>query len=119
MDSVVQFWPMSIHPTAIIGKNVTVGSGNEIGPHVVIEDGVRVGSGNKLLAGSFFCSGTQIGDRNEFHMGSIIGNSPQDRAFQNAPSFTRIGNNNIIREYVTIHRGTRKERPRSLETTTS
>ena len=99
---------MSIHPSAIIGKNVSLGEGNEIGPHAVIEDGVRIGSQNKLLAGAYLCAGTEIGDQNEIHMGAVIGHTPQDLAYQGAKTSTKIGNKNIIREYVTIHRGTKE-----------
>jgi UDP-N-acetylglucosamine acyltransferase len=99
---------MSIHPTAIIGKNVSVGKNTEIGPYVVIEEGVRIGSGNKILARAYICIGTTLGDDNEIHMGAIIGNSPQDIAYKGAPTKTEIGNKNIIREYATIHRGTKE-----------
>ena len=100
---------MSIHPTAIIGKNVTIGKDTEIGPYAIIEDGVKIGSGNKILARAYICVGTTIGNDNEIHMGAVIGNSPQDIAYKGAPTETKIGNNNIIREYVTIHRGTKEE----------
>ncbi len=96
-----------IHSSAIIGKNVTMGSGNKIGPFVVIEDGARLGSNNTLLAGAYICSGTQIGDSNEIHHRAVIGHTPQDIAFKNEPTYTKIGNFNIIREFVTIHRGTK------------
>lgn len=99
---------MSIHPTAIIGKDVTIGKNTEIGPYVIIEDGVQIGSGNRILARTHICAGTTIGNDNEIHMGAIVGNSPQDIAYKGAPTQTKIGNGNIIREYVTIHRGTKE-----------
>ncbi len=99
---------MSIHPAAIIGKNVSLGEGNEIWPHVVIEDGVQIGSSNKIWSGAYICSGTEIGDHNEIHMNAVIGHTPQDLAYQGTPTKTIIGNDNIIREFVTIHRGTKE-----------
>ncbi|MBI4358420.1 MAG: acyl-ACP--UDP-N-acetylglucosamine O-acyltransferase [Candidatus Omnitrophica bacterium] len=99
---------MSIHPTAIIGKNVILGETNEIGPHVIIEDGVRIGSHNKIGAGTYICAGTEIGDKNEIHMHVVIGNKPQDLAYHGTPTKTIIGNKNIFREFVTIHRGTKE-----------
>ena len=100
--------PMSeIHPSAIIGKNVQMGVGNRIGPHVIIEDGVKLGSHNILLASAYLCKGTEIGSHNEIHMGTLIGHAPQDLAYQGAVTYTRIGDHNRIREYVTIHRGTK------------
>lgn len=97
----------NIHPSAIIGKNVRIGEGTEIGPQVIIEDGVILGARNRLRAGVYIGTGTELGDDNDIHMHSIIGHIPQDFAFKNEPSFTRIGSRNQIREFVTIHRGTK------------
>jgi UDP-N-acetylglucosamine acyltransferase len=102
------------HPTAIIGKNVEIGAETEIGPYAVIENGVRIGNHNKILARAFIAQGTEMGNHNEIHMGAIIGNTPQDRAFTGVPTQTKIGNHNIIREYVTIHRGTKENTATTL-----
>lgn len=98
-----------IHPTAIIGKDVQLEVGNKIGPHVVIEDGVKIGSHNTIHPYAYICKGTEIGSHNEIHMGAIIGHAPQDLAYKGTPTYTRIGDRNQIREYVTIHRGTKPE----------
>ncbi len=97
-----------IHPTAIIGKKVDLGEANEIGPHAIIEDGVKLGSANKILANAYISSGTELGNNNEIHMGAIVGHAPQDVAYKGAKTFTKIGDSNIIREYATIHRGTKE-----------
>ncbi|MBI3083405.1 MAG: acyl-ACP--UDP-N-acetylglucosamine O-acyltransferase [Candidatus Omnitrophica bacterium] len=97
----------AIHPTAVIGKGVQLGDGNEIGPGCVIEDGAILGTHNKLWMNAYIAPGTTIGDENQIHMGAVIGHLPQDLAFAGEPSFTRIGSRNTIREYVTIHRGTK------------
>ena len=97
-----------IHPSAIIGKNVELGAQNVIGPHVVIEDGVKIGSHNKILAGAFLACGTELGDHNVIHMQAVIGHEPQDLAYQGQETFTKIGHKNVIREFVTIHRGTKE-----------
>ncbi len=81
----------TIHPSAIIGKNVEISIGNTIGPHVVIEDNVKIGS------------------HNEIHMQAIIGHVPQDLHYKNETTFTKIGNHNQIREFATIHRGTKAD----------
>lgn len=96
-----------IHPTAIIGKSVELGTGNTIGPNVIIEDGVRIGSHNRIMAGAFMGRGTELGDHNEIHMSAVIGHTPQDLAYKGETTFTRIGSKNVIREFVTIHRGTK------------
>lgn len=98
-----------IHPTALIGKNVEIGVSNEIGPLVIIEDSVKIGCHNKIYAGAYLCSGTEIGNYNEIHMNTILGHAPQDLAFKGEPAYTKIGDDNILREFVTIHRGTKAE----------
>ena len=97
-----------IHPSAIIGKAVQLGDGNEIGPGCVIADDVVIGSRNRLWMNGYVGPGTTMGDDNQIHMGAVIGHEPQDHTFEGAPSVTRIGNQNVIREYVTIHRGTKE-----------
>jgi UDP-N-acetylglucosamine acyltransferase len=96
-----------IHPSAIIGKRVELGEGNEIGPGCFIEDGVVIGSRNRLWMNVYVGPGTTIGDDNQIQMGAVVGHAPQDLAFQGGPSYTKIGSRNTIREYVTIHRGTK------------
>ena len=97
----------AVHPTAIIGKGVELGDGNDIGPGCILEPGVKLGSKNRLWANVYVGPGTTLGDDNQLHMGAVVGHVPQDLAFAGAPSFTRIGSRNTIREYVTIHRGTK------------
>jgi UDP-N-acetylglucosamine acyltransferase len=97
----------NIHPGASIGKQATLGDGNEIGPGCVIEDGAVLGSRNRLWMNVYVGPGTTIGDENQIHMGAIIGHLPQDLACAGGRSFTKIGHRNTIREYVTIHRGTK------------
>lgn len=96
-----------IHPSAIVGKHVQMGADNVIGPNVIIEDGVKLGSGNTLLAGVYIGTGTTIGNDNKFHMNAVIGHEPQDLAYKNESTFTKIGNGNTFREFATIHRGTK------------
>ncbi|MBI3307037.1 MAG: acyl-ACP--UDP-N-acetylglucosamine O-acyltransferase, partial [Candidatus Omnitrophica bacterium] len=91
------------------GKNVTLGDENVIGPYAILEDGVKLGSHNQIMAGTYLSTGTEIGDYNEIHMHAVIGHTPQDIAYKNEPSFTKIGNHNIIREFTTIHRGTKAD----------
>ncbi|MBI3313368.1 MAG: acyl-ACP--UDP-N-acetylglucosamine O-acyltransferase [Candidatus Omnitrophica bacterium] len=98
---------MLIHPTAIVGKDVQLGTDSTIGPYAILEDGVKLGSNNQIMAGAYLCTGTEIGDHNEIHMQAVVGHAPQDIAYKNEPSFTKIGNHNIIREFATIHRGTK------------
>lgn len=97
-----------IHPNALVSPKAQLGEGNDIGPGCVIEDGVVLGSGNRLWMNVYVGPGTTLGDENQVHMGAVIGHVPQDLAFSGGPTFTRIGSRNTIREYVTIHRGTKE-----------
>lgn len=97
----------SIHPSAIIGENVQIGSGTVIEAYAVIEDSVIIGSDNRIRIGAYIASGTEIGNHNDIHMHAVIGHAPQDLAYKNEPSKTLIGDYNQIREFATIHRGTK------------
>ena len=98
-----------VHASAVVGKRVTLGDGNDIGPGCVLEDGVVLGSRNKLWMNVYVGPGTTIGDENQIHMGAVVGHVPQDLAYTGAPTYTKIGHRNTIREYVTIHRGTKDD----------
>ena len=98
----------TIHPSAILGKSVQLGENNEIGPGCVIEDGAVLGSRNTLWMNVYVGPGTTIGEDNRIHMGAVAGHMPQDLTYAGAPSRTIIGHRNTIREYVTIHRGTKE-----------
>lgn len=97
---------MNIDPTARLGAEVELAPGVEIGPGVIIAGPTRIGAGTKIQAHAYIGPYTTIGDNNLISFGAIVGHEPQDYAFQGEPSYTIIGNHNIIREYVTIHRGT-------------
>ena len=102
---------MSIHPTAVIDESAQVDPSNQIGPHVVIERDTVIGPNNRLMAGSFVGMGTRIGSDNVLHPHSVVGHDPQDFGYSGnhdqEPSYTQVGNGNVFREGVTIHRGTK------------
>lgn len=77
-----------VGPYSIIEAGVEIGAGTEIGPHCVIRSGTRLGRDNRVLQ---FCS---------------VGEAPQDIKYQGEPTRLEIGDRNIIREYVSLHRGT-------------
>ncbi|MFH1395157.1 MAG: acyl-ACP--UDP-N-acetylglucosamine O-acyltransferase [Candidatus Omnitrophota bacterium] len=97
---------MGIHETAMVSKSAMIDPSVEIGANVVVEDNVKLGAGVKLMPQVYVFKGTEIGENTIVHMGAVIGNEPQDLAYNGAETFTKIGKNNVIREYVTIHRGT-------------
>jgi UDP-N-acetylglucosamine acyltransferase len=97
-----------IHPTAIIASGATLADDIEVGPYVIIEENVTIGSGTILMAHAVVRGYTMIGEHNRIHFGAVIGHDPQDVAFDpSSESYVRIGSNNSIREYCTIHRGTK------------
>lgn len=81
---------VEIGPGCVIGENVEIGSGTWVGPHVVIKGPAKIGSGNKIF---------------QF---SSLGDVPQDKTYQDELTSLEIGDNNIIREYCMISRGTAK-----------
>ncbi len=97
---------MTFHPTAIIDPQAEVAAEVEIGPYVVIDGPVKVGRGSRLMAHVTVMGHTEIGEYNEIHPGAVLGDTPQDKAYNGQESYLRIGARNIIREHVQIHRGT-------------
>lgn len=97
---------MTIHPTAVIDGKAEIDSQAEIGPYVVIEGAVKVKRGTRVMAHAYLSGWTDIGEDNEVHPGAVLGDAPQDRAYKGQESYLSIGDRNIFREYVQVHRGT-------------
>lgn len=98
-----------IHPSAIIADSAVLGSDVSVGPYSIIGPHVKIGNGTKILSHVFLDGHTDIGENNEIHQFSSIGVPPQDKSYKNEPTQTLIGNNNLFREGVTIHRATTKD----------
>ena len=86
-----------IHPEAKIGENV------EIAPFVFIDKNVVIGDNNKIMANVNILYGARIGNGNTIFPGAVIGAIPQDLKFRGEESTAEIGDNNIIRENVTVN----------------
>ncbi len=97
---------MAIHKTAMVSAKAVIDPSAEIGPGVIVEADAHIHGKVKIMANARICSGTEIGEGTIIHNGAVLGNEPQDLAYKGEKTFTRIGKNNIIREYVTVHRGT-------------
>lgn len=93
-----------IHATAIIHPKATVHPSCTIGPYVVIDAGVILGAECVVGPGVHLTGETVIGVGNRFHSGAIIGDAPQDLKYANEPTRLKIGDRNVFREHVTIHR---------------
>ena len=95
-----------IHPTAIIDAGAQIGENVEIGPFCIVEGGTQIGAGSVLESNVIIKRGTSIGTNCRLMPHVILGGEPQDLKFKGEESFVRIGNNNVLREMVTIHRAT-------------
>lgn len=100
---------MKIHPTAVVSPKAKIADDVEVGPYAIVEDHVALAGGVKIYAHACITGWTEIGENTEVHMGAVIGHTPQDWSFKKeTQSGVRIGRNNLIREYVTIHRGSKE-----------
>lgn len=100
---------MKIHPTAIVDKKAKLADGVEVGPYCLIGPNVKIGNGTVIGAHAVIDGHTTIGENNRIFTGAVIGSITQDLKFKGDRSFVKIGDNNIIREYVTINMGTNKD----------
>ena len=96
-----------IHPTAIVEKGAQIGNNVIIGPYCIIGKNVSIGDNTTIKTHVVIEGITKIGQNNTIFQFTSIGSIPQDLKFNNEPSQTIIGNNNKIREFVTIHAGTK------------
>jgi UDP-N-acetylglucosamine acyltransferase len=97
-----------IHPTATVDPKAEIGEGVEIGPYSVIEKGVSIGEGTKIGPHVVIREWTEIGKGCHIFQFASIGEAPQFSGYRGEKTFLRIGDRNIIREFVTLHRGTVK-----------
>jgi UDP-N-acetylglucosamine acyltransferase len=93
-----------IHPTAIVHPKARLDATAQVGPYAVIDEGVELGA--HCVVGPHVClmGLTSVGVHNRFHAGCVIGDAPQDLKYGGEPTRLRIGNNNVFREHVTVHR---------------
>ena len=98
-----------IHPTAIIHPKAKLDSTVQVGPYAVIDEGVALGA-ECILGPHVYLTGlTTIGAQNRFHAGCVIGDAPQDLKYDGTPTRLRIGERNVFREHVTVHRSTKAD----------
>lgn len=93
-----------IHPTAIIDPTAEIGVGVTIGSGVVVGKNSKIGDGTRIDSNAVIDINTTIGQNCTIMTGAVLGGAPQDYKFHGEDTYLRIGDGNIIREYVTIHR---------------
>jgi len=93
-----------IHPTAIIDPDAKLHPTVQVGPYTVIDGGVELGADCVVGPHVHLTGVTTIGANNRFHAGCVIGDAPQDLKYKDEPTRLRIGEGNVFREHVTVHR---------------
>ena len=96
-----------IHKTAIIESNCKISKNVKIGPYSVIGANVEIGEGTEIQSHVSIVGNTKIGKNNKIYPFASIGNDPQDLKFKGEETKLEIGDNNKIREYVTVNPGTK------------
>jgi len=98
----------NIHPTAIVSSKANIGSNLIVGPYAIIEDDVQIGDNCEIGPCAVIYNGARIGNRVKIKQSAAVSNIPQDLKFANEYSLFYIGDDTIIREFVTLHRGTKE-----------
>ena len=105
----------NIHPTAIVHKSANIGKNVSIGPYTIIHNNVKIGDNTKIRSHCVLYSYSEIGNNNTIYDHAIIGSDPQDLKFDtNIDTYVKVLDNNIIREYVSIHRATKEDKPTKI-----
>jgi UDP-N-acetylglucosamine acyltransferase len=98
-----------IHPTAVIDPKAELDSDVTVGSYALIEGPIVIGPGTEIQSHAVITGSVRIGKNNRVGYGAIIGSFPQDLSFDpKVSSGVEIGDNNVIREYCTVHRGTKE-----------
>ena len=99
-----------IHPTAIIESNVKIGKNVKIGPYSLIREDVLIGDNSEIGSYVVLCSGTRLGKACKVLHHTVLGEIPQDLKFDDEKTTVEIGDHTVIREFVTVNRGTKAHR---------
>ncbi|BAW80527.1 acyl-ACP--UDP-N- acetylglucosamine O-acyltransferase [Candidatus Nitrosoglobus terrae] len=105
---------MRIHPTAIIAPEAELGENVTVGPYTIIHSPVSIGAETTIGPHVVIHPFVRLGYQNKIHAHVVIGDTPQDLSFNNIETWVYIGNNNILREGVTIHRSTKLNHPTEI-----
>lgn len=100
----------NIHPTAIVDPSASLGNNVVVAPYAIIEKDVIVGDDSYIGPHAVLYTGAKIGKGVKIFQSASIAHRPQDLKFANEESFVEVGDNTIIHEFVTLHRGTKETR---------
>ena len=99
----------NIHPTALVAPEAELGENVEVGAYAVIGPGVVVGANTRIGAHAVLQGPMRLGADNEVFPFASVGSAPQDKKYKGEPTRLEIGDRNVIREFVTLNRGTTKD----------
>src|SRR5262245_43282040 len=97
-----------IHPTAVVHPTAALDAGVRVGPYTVVHEGVEIGAGTTVGSNCTIGPHTRIGTKNLIHSHAAVGGDPQDRLYRGEKTWLVVGDQNEIREFATINRGTLK-----------
>ncbi|MGL6161515.1 acyl-ACP--UDP-N-acetylglucosamine O-acyltransferase [Microbulbifer sp.] len=100
----------TIHPTAIVDESAVLGSGVSIGPYTIVGPQVEIGNGCEIASHVVLSGPTTLGSNNRIYQFATVGQDTPDKKYKGENTTLVIGDNNVIREGVTIHRGTVQDR---------
>ncbi len=95
-----------IHATAIVSPKAELADDVTVGPFAIIEDNVTIGAGTEIHSSALIASGARLGRNVKIHKGAVVASVPQDLKFAGEDTQAFIGDGTVIREYVTVNRGT-------------
>lgn len=95
-----------IHPAAVVDPDAVIGEHVTVGPCAIIEAGAVVGDGSEIMGGAYVASGARIGKEVKIFPHAVVGMVPQDLKFSGEPTILEVGDRTVIRECVTLNRGT-------------
>ena len=98
-----------IHPSAIIDDSARIGEGVRVGPFAVIGPGVEIGDGCEIGSHAVIARNTRLGRNNKVYQFASVGDDPQDKKYAGEETWLEIGDDNVIREFATINRGTAQD----------
>ena len=99
---------IEVHPTAMVDKNAQLGEGTKVGPYATIGANVKIGAGTTVGQGAIIDGHTTIGEKCQIFPYALIGMKTQDLKYQEGSiSYVEIGDRTVIREFATVHLGTK------------
>jgi UDP-N-acetylglucosamine acyltransferase len=100
----------TIHPTALVDAGARIADDVEIGAYSIVGGDVAIGPGTRVGPHAVITGHTTIGARNRIFQFASVGEIPQDRKYGGEPTTTTLGDDNVVREFVSIHAGTVQDR---------